>query len=122
MPRLFHHLLGHELTHTKEAAPLWHGEPATPTTREKEHILVFHVGERKFTSEKVRCGFQYDLDEIMTFGHSPSPMIPEHLTFAAFPEQPWQLIVNIQVKRSVPFGSWTNVSRIRRSRLVQKNP
>jgi hypothetical protein len=79
---------------------LWTGAPAVqPTVREKEHALAFRVADKTSISKPVRCTFPYDRDEIMNFGHTLSEHSPEDSAMAEFPAPPWQLRVDIRVKR-----------------------
>jgi hypothetical protein len=66
-------IVGPALTNSAEAVSLWQGEPAGPTIREKEHTFVFHGAEKKFTSRPAKCGFPYDLEEIVP----PDPPSPK---------------------------------------------
>jgi hypothetical protein len=93
-------ITGKTITHPRKPVMLWTGNTVTLTVRGKEHVLVFHVAEKKLVSERVRCTFPYDPDEIMTFGHTLSDQIPEQPALANFPAQPWPDRVHITVKRT----------------------
>jgi hypothetical protein len=91
-------ILGRTVTRQKEPVELWAGSLVVPTGREKEHTLVFHVAEKKFTRKVVRCTFPYDQAEIMNFRHTASDQIPEQSTLAEFPAPSWPGIVHVTVK------------------------
>jgi hypothetical protein len=94
------HIDRQKITHPKEPIELWAGCPGVkPTVREKEHIQVFQIAKKKFTSKQIRCSFSYDLEEIVMQGNSLSEHIPAQPALAEFPAQPWPVIVHIQIKR-----------------------
>jgi hypothetical protein len=76
------------ITHPREPVELWTAAPVVqPMVRETEHVLVFHVAEKKFTSKQIRCAFRYDLDELMTLGSTQSEHMPGQPALVKFPDR-----------------------------------
>jgi hypothetical protein len=70
-----------------------------PTIREKEHNFISVVAGKKIhTRKQVLRKLPYDLEGIMRAGTDLSPTIPEDPELAAFPDQPWDKMVEIQIQ------------------------